>query len=114
MSELLNAVDVHVGARVRMTRQFRDLDLATLSRAIEIAESHLAQLESGQRRFEAAVLAKIARALNVRSSFFFEGLSSQEFGAQTRGATLRIAPFDAANDNSERRRLQIVTPTAPA
>jgi len=114
MPELLNAVDVHVGARVRMTRLFRDVDIATLCRAVEISESQLGQLESGQCRFEATLLAKMARALNVRSSFFFEGLGLQALGAQAHSATLRIEAFEAANDNRGRRALQIVTRTFPA
>jgi len=81
--EMLNPVDVHVGARVRATRVFRNFELWELAAAVGIPSARLIQYEAGQARCLPEHLVAIARKLNVRGSFFFEGMRDK---AKTRRA----------------------------
>ena len=73
----LNPVDVHVGARVRASRIFRNYELCDLASAVKIPTSCLIEYEVGKARCPPEQLAAIAETLNVRGSFFFAGLPNK-------------------------------------
>jgi transcriptional regulator with XRE-family HTH domain len=99
MIEFLNPVDVHVGARMRASRDFRNLELWELATAAKISTSRLIEYELGRTRCLPEHLAAIAEALNLRSSFFFEGLRKKVLGARLPASKPIIARALLVNDN---------------
>ena len=91
-----NKVDVHVGDRVRRTRQFRDVGLIELANRIGVSTRQLDRYEHGMERFAPEHLLKVARILGVNPSFFFNGLRGEETSEVER---FRTEAF-AANDNA--------------
>jgi transcriptional regulator with XRE-family HTH domain len=91
-----NKVDVHVGGRVRRTRQFRGMELIELADRIGVSTSQLYRYEQGMERFAPEHLLKVARVLGISPSFFFNGLKGEEIP--------EVEPFRAiaapANDNA--------------
>jgi len=71
------AVDIHVGARVRMRRRFLGLNQTALAEALGLTFQQVQKYERGANRVSASKLYDIARALHVSVSFFFEGLPDQ-------------------------------------
>jgi transcriptional regulator with XRE-family HTH domain len=70
-------VDVHVGGRVRRTRQFRGLELIELADRVGISASQLYRYEEGVERFQPEHLLKVAKIVGVNPSFFFNGLKGE-------------------------------------
>ena len=91
-----NKVDVHVGDRVRRTRQFRDVELIELADQIGVSTAQLHRYEQGMERFAPEHLLKAARILGVNPSFFFNGLRGEEISEVER---FQAEAF-AANDNA--------------
>ncbi len=71
------AVDVHVGARIRMRRRFLGLNQTALASALGLTFQQVQKYERGANRVSASKLYDIARSLRVTISFFFEGLPDQ-------------------------------------
>ena len=71
------AVDVHVGARIRMRRRFLGLNQTALASALGLTFQQVQKYERGSNRVSASKLYDIARTLKVTISFFFEGLPNQ-------------------------------------
>jgi transcriptional regulator with XRE-family HTH domain len=67
------AVDVHVGNRVRMRRLMLDMSQETLGEALGISFQQVQKYEKGKNRISASRLQHIARLFQVQVSFFFEG-----------------------------------------
>jgi transcriptional regulator with XRE-family HTH domain len=91
-----NKVDVHVGDRVRRTRQFRGLELTELANRIGVSTRQLHRYEQGMERFAPEHLLKLARILRVSPSFFFNGLRGEEISEVERFQTEALH----ANDNA--------------
>ena len=77
------AVDVHVGARIRMRRRFLGLNQSHLADALGLTFQQVQKYERGTNRVSASKLYDIARALHVSVSFFFEGLPDQTESGET-------------------------------
>ncbi len=88
-------VDVHVGARIRMRRRFLGLTQQTLAESLGLTFQQVQKYERGANRVSASKLHEIARALQVRASFFFEGLADTVGDQQdaARGAEKSIREF---------------------
>jgi len=69
------AVDMHVGARVRMRRRFIGMSQQTLAETLGLTFQQVQKYERGSNRVSASKLYEIARALGVGSGYFFEGLA---------------------------------------
>jgi transcriptional regulator with XRE-family HTH domain len=69
------AVDMHVGARVRMRRKFLGISQQALAAQLGITFQQVQKYERGANRVSASKLYEIARALEAPVSFFFEGLA---------------------------------------
>ena len=69
----LEAIDRHVGGRVRMRRLMLELSQTELGRALGVTYQQVQKYESGSSRVSASSLQGLTRALGVPISFFFEG-----------------------------------------
>lgn len=68
-------IDRHVGTRIRGRRIGMRISQTKLGQAIGVTFQQIQKYESGTNRVGASNLFKIAKALSVEVSFFFEGLS---------------------------------------
>lgn len=68
-----NAVDVHVGARVRVRRKALGLSQEALARTLELTFQQVQKYERGTNRISASKLYEIAKTLQVSISYFFDG-----------------------------------------
>ena len=67
-------VDGHVGKRIREGRRLRGLSQRELGDVIGIRDGQIHKYEKGLNRVSAGILYEIASALEVRISYFFDGL----------------------------------------
>jgi len=70
-----NAVDLHVGARVRMRRKRLGLSQERLADALGLTFQQIQKYERGANRVSASKLYEIAQALQVPMTYFFDGLA---------------------------------------
>jgi transcriptional regulator with XRE-family HTH domain len=68
------AVDKHVGKRLRLLRQMRELSLERLAEAVEVAPQQIQKYEIGETRISASRIFELARALSVPLSWFYADL----------------------------------------
>lgn len=61
------------GLEIKLLREQRKLSAKDLAERVGLSPSQMSRLESGQRRVDAVLLSKIARALDVHPSHFFSG-----------------------------------------
>jgi len=73
-TEEAQAVDRHVGGRLRELRLMRGLSQQSLSRAIGLTFQQLQKYERGTNRISASVLWELAHQLDVPITVFFDGL----------------------------------------
>ena len=73
-----NAIDIHLGARLRRTREFRGLSQRELALALGLTAESLDRIERGATRLAATVLFAAGQRLGVDPSFFFRGLKGVE------------------------------------
>lgn len=67
-------IDVHVGQRMRMRREFLGISQGRLGRHLGLTFSQVQKYEKGANRIGAGRLYLIADFLDVPVQFFFEGL----------------------------------------
>lgn len=87
-AERVEAVDDHLGHRVRRAREMRRLSREGLAEALgDITAQQLTKIEGGKNRLFANRLWAIARVLNMPVSWFFDGfMASQSAAAVAAGA----------------------------
>lgn len=71
---MANAVDAHVGARVRTLREQRKVSTATAADVLGLTPEQYAGREAGSERIGAAELFQLAKLLNTPMSAFFADL----------------------------------------
>jgi transcriptional regulator with XRE-family HTH domain len=69
-----NPIDVHVGKRIRMRRQFLGMNQATLAQRLGVTFQQVQKYEGGANRVSASRLADVARILDVPVPHFFADL----------------------------------------
>lgn len=69
-----NAIDEHVGARIRVLRRGRGVSQSDLGAWLGVSYSQVQKYESGIDRVSAARLFQLARIFKVPMERFFEGL----------------------------------------
>lgn len=74
------------GLEIKLLREKKHLSARELASAVGLSPSQISRLESGQRRVDAILLSKIARALDVHPSYFFEGFEDLLPGSPGDGA----------------------------
>lgn len=67
------SVSGQIGLEIKLLRERLKLSAKDLAERVGLSPSQISRLESGQRRVDAVVLSKIARALEVHPSHFFQG-----------------------------------------
>jgi transcriptional regulator with XRE-family HTH domain len=82
-SESLQAIDKHIGNRIRMRRTMLDMSQSKVGDALGIAFQQVQKYEKGTNTISASRLHHIAQILQVPPTFFFE---------DTPGATVKSAP----------------------
>jgi transcriptional regulator with XRE-family HTH domain len=75
------AVDMHVGARIRMRRRFLGISQQSLAAQLGITFQQVQKYERGANRVSASKLYEIACALNTPVIYFFEGLADPLAGS---------------------------------
>jgi transcriptional regulator with XRE-family HTH domain len=73
-----NFVDVHVGSRIRMRRQFVGMSQEKLGELLGITFQQVQKYEKGSNRISASRLYFTAKILGVPVQFFFEELPGSE------------------------------------
>jgi len=74
------AVDMHVGARIRMRRRFLGISQQSLAAQLGITFQQVQKYERGANRVSASKLYEVACALNTPVTYFFEGLADPLVG----------------------------------
>lgn len=72
---LANAVDEHIGKRVKTRRLQIDLSQEKLADLVGVTFQQIQKYENGVNRVAASRLWEMAKALGVPVAYFFEGLS---------------------------------------
>jgi transcriptional regulator with XRE-family HTH domain len=80
-------VDVHVGARVKLRRTLMGLSQGKLGEAIGLTFQQVQKYELGRNRISASMLHRIAEALDVPVSFFFDDMPDDIRGPRPSGQT---------------------------
>jgi len=83
------AVDVHVGARVRMRRRYLGVSQQALAGRLGITFQQVQKYERGANRISASKLYDIARILEAPVSHFFEGLAEPVSGGGGPGVQIQ-------------------------
>ena len=73
-----NPIDVHVGKRIRMRRQFLGMNQAALAKQLGVTSQQVQKYEGGANRVSASRLAEVARILDVPVPHFFADLPAGE------------------------------------
>src|SRR5262245_23757068 len=68
-----NAIDVHVGSRMRLRRMMLGMSQQTLAEAFGLTFQQVQKYEKGVNRMGSSRLHQAAHVLGVDISFFFEG-----------------------------------------
>lgn len=76
------SVSGRIGLEIKLLRERLKLSAKDLAERVGLSPSQISRLESGQRRVDAVVLSKIARALEVSPSYFFEGIQPGDEAAE--------------------------------
>lgn len=87
-------IDGHVGARLKLRRNMMGWSQEKLGQAIGVSFQMVQKYERGSCRVGASRLMKIANALNVPVSWFFEGGSASMSGAHLRVAEDKLTLDD--------------------
>jgi transcriptional regulator with XRE-family HTH domain len=89
---MANAIDLHVGKRLRRRRRLLGLTQQQLAESIGIRFQQIQKYECGANRVTASRLYELAVSLNVPVNYFFEGLNMGQTAADG------LAPANVAND----------------
>jgi len=81
-------IDVHVGRQLRYLRISRRMSQERLGSMVDLTFQQIQKYEKGTNRVSASVLYRLARALDIPVSTFFEGLAGAPDAAAAGGAPL--------------------------
>lgn len=82
---MVRDIDDHVGKRIRRRRRLLGLTQQSLAEAIGLRFQQIQKYECGANRVTASRLFQLARALNVPTTYFFDGLPDSTVAALTGG-----------------------------
>jgi len=74
--EVPDPIDVHVGQRLKARRVGLRISQSEIGKALDVTFQQIQKYENGANRIGASNLYKLAQALNVDVSFFFEDMPS--------------------------------------
>jgi len=105
---MANAIDLHVGKRLRRRRRLLGLTQQQLAESIGIRFQQIQKYECGANRVTASRLYELAVALNVPVNYFFEGLQPVEQTTTTPGAPANDRDLIAADVLSQKETLELI------
>ena len=80
------AINRHIGDRLRILRKKRGLSQADLGAVLDVSFQQMGNYEKGKDRLSAGALFLLARFLGISPAAFFEGLTSSDMGFAEDGA----------------------------
>ena len=83
-----NAIDMHVGKRVRLRRTLLGMSQEQLGVTLNLTSQQVQKYESGTNRISASRLWDLSQILDVSVGYFFEDMSSQTKLASPRKANI--------------------------
>ncbi|WP_439634996.1 helix-turn-helix domain-containing protein [Oceanicaulis sp.] len=86
---MTNAIDAHVGQRIRFRRKLLQMTQEKLAQAVGIRFQQIQKYETGANRVSASRLFEIAEALDVPVQYFYEGLEGGDTPMPADEAALR-------------------------
>ena len=96
-----NAIDGHVGSRVRTRRTLLGLSQEMLGEALGISFQQLQKYERGSNRISASRLYHLSKILDVPVSYFYEDMADEQTGPQTQ-------PTEEGDTMHKRETLELV------
>src|SRR4051794_18225976 len=93
-----DAVDKHVGSRVRMRRMMLGISQGKLGDALGLTFQQVQKYENGINRVGAGRLQQISQILQVSPEFFFEGAPGQANSTNHPQAPSYVFEFLATSD----------------
>ena len=107
-----NAVDVHVGKRIRLRRTLLGMSQEQLGNALNITFQQVQKYERGANRVSASRLWDISQIIDVPISYFFEDMSDITLKASPRkvssNAAADVVVDDAKDPMARRETLELV------
>ena len=94
-----NAVDVHVGKRVRLRRTLLGMSQEQLGASLNITFQQVQKYERGANRISASRLWDISQILDVQISYFFDDMTDDTMRSSPRRVS-RGENIDFDNDNA--------------
>ena len=95
-----NAVDVHVGKRVRLLRTLLGMSQEQLGAALDITFQQVQKYERGANRVSASRLWDISQILDVKISYFFDDMTDDTMKASPRRVSRGV---NTGEDSDEKR-----------
>ncbi|MEQ1617046.1 MAG: helix-turn-helix transcriptional regulator [Terricaulis sp.] len=105
---MANAIDLHVGKRLRRRRRLLGLTQQQLAESIGIRFQQIQKYECGANRVTASRLYELAVALNVPVNYFFEGLQATPAIPGAPGAPANDRDLIAADVLSQKETLELI------
>jgi transcriptional regulator with XRE-family HTH domain len=105
---MANAIDLHVGKRLRRRRRLLGLTQQQLAESIGIRFQQIQKYECGANRVTASRLYELAVALNVPVNYFFEGLQQVNAQPNAPGAPANDRDLIAADVLSQKETLELI------
>ena len=105
---MANAIDLHVGKRLRRRRRLLGLTQQQLAESIGIRFQQIQKYECGANRVTASRLFELSVALNVPVNYFFEGLQSAAQQVSAPGAPANDRELIAADVLSQKETLELI------
>ena len=93
-----NAVDVHVGKRVRLRRTLLGMSQEQLGASLNITFQQVQKYERGANRISASRLWDISQILDVQITYFFDDMTDDTMRSSPRRVS-RGEKFDFDDDN---------------
>ena len=107
-----NAVDVHVGSRIRLRRTLMGMSQEQLSQQLNITFQQVQKYERGTNRVSASRLWDISQILDVDISYFFEDMTRETRARSPRrissGGDAGGARDDTTDPMARRETLELV------
>ncbi len=104
VSRRVNAVDIHVGRRVRAARLALHISQEKLADAVGVSFQQIQKYEKGVNRIGTGRLYAIAKLLQLPVTYFFEGIDAKP--AKT-GGDSRLGVITAALSSEEGVRIAV-------
>ena len=107
-----NAVDVHVGKRVRLRRTLLGMSQEQLGASLNITFQQVQKYERGANRISASRLWDISQILDVQISYFFDDMTDDTMRSSprrvSRGETIDFDKDNARDPMARRETLELV------